>query len=494
MAGFDSRADFDPRAALARALAANRPGSTTPHTVVVLPSYSVGDSLLAHYATRLLGLEHRQLHTLFMLARVQSCELVFVTSLHPGKDVFDYYLSFMPPRLRRDVAARIHVLEVPDQSVRSVSHKLLDRPDLIDRLHQLVAGRIAYLDPWNVTDAEQEVADRLGIPVFGTAPGLWSLGFKSAGRRIMREAGVPVPYGREDIRSADEIVDAVLEISRRRPAAAGAVVKTDNSGAGDGNRVIRIPPSADREDLRARVEALEPWYLADVSQGAVVEELIDGPQLASPSVQVEIVPGGEVTVLSTHEQVLGGDSGQVYVGCDFPARGPYSERLAAHGAAIGRALATRGALGRFGVDFMVVQDASGDWTLYGLEINLRKGGTTHPYSALRHLAPGRYDTGTGGWVTEDGTSRCYRATDNLVDPAWRGRGASEVISAIRSSGLEFDRNPRTGVLLHMFCGLGVDGRLGMTAIGTSPEHATDLYQAATAALSMAVGEAGLTVA
>src|SRR3546814_10454908 len=117
-------ADFDSRTPLARALAANRPGSRTPHTVVVLPSYSVGDSLLAHYASRLPGLEHRQLHTLLMLPRVPSCEMIFVTCVSPGPQVIDYYLSLVPPEHRADVAARVHVLEVPDSGPRSVSPQL----------------------------------------------------------------------------------------------------------------------------------------------------------------------------------------------------------------------------------------------------------------------------------------------------------------------------------------------------------------------------------
>jgi hypothetical protein len=43
---------------LARARWANRPGSRLPVTVVVLPSYSVGSSLLAHYGERIPALEH----------------------------------------------------------------------------------------------------------------------------------------------------------------------------------------------------------------------------------------------------------------------------------------------------------------------------------------------------------------------------------------------------------------------------------------------------
>lgn len=471
------------RTALTRALAANRPGSRTPHTVVVLPSYSMGDSLLAHYATRLPGLEHRQLHALLMLPRVPSCELLFVTCRSPGPPVIDYYLSLLPPEHRADVAARVHVLEVPDSGPRSVSHKLLDRPDLLDRLREMVGGRIGYVDPWNVTAAEAEVADRIGLPLYGTAPDLWPLGFKSAGRRIMRAAGVPLPPGREDVRSVDDIVDAAAEVARTSPAALGVVVKTDNSGAGDGNRLIPLQRSADPAELRSAVVSLDPWYLDDVTHGAVVEELLTGEDVRSPSVQVQITPPGRVRVLSTHEQVLSGPTGQVYVGCDFPARPEYTTRLARYGAAVGRELAKRGALGRLGIDFLTVRDHAGRWNVYGLEINLRQGGTTHPYSTLRNLVPGRYDARTGRWIAADNTPRCYRATDNLVDPAWTGRDPREVIAAVRAAGLGFDRLSRTGVVLHMFCGLDVDGRLGLTAIGTSPEHAADLYQATAAALA-----------
>jgi hypothetical protein len=176
----------------------------------------------------------------------------------------------------------------------------------------------------------------------------------------------------------------------------------------------------------------------------------------------------------------------VYVGCEFPANPAYGFKLAAYGRAVGRVLADQGALGRLCVDFAAARSGSGRWRVHGLEINLRKSGTSHPYSVLRNLAPGHYDSRTGRWVTDDGEERCYRATDNLVDPDWHGRPAAEVIHAIRTAGLDFDPLTRTGVVLHMFCGLSIDGRLGLTAIGISPEHADELYRAAVAALTARV--------
>jgi hypothetical protein len=44
---------------LGSVLAANRPGSRTPHVVIALASYSVGESLLSHYGERISALEHR---------------------------------------------------------------------------------------------------------------------------------------------------------------------------------------------------------------------------------------------------------------------------------------------------------------------------------------------------------------------------------------------------------------------------------------------------
>ncbi len=182
-----------------------------------------------------------------------------------------------------------------------------------------------------------------------------------------------------------------------------------------------------------------------------------------------------MSVLATHEQVLGGTTHQIYSGCRFPADPAYSPELASHGLAIGRSLAASGIVGRVSADFMAAMDGSGRWSLYALEINIRKGGTTHPYAALRHLVPGRYEPGLGTWCAVDGTSRCYASTDNLVDPSWLGLPPADVIRALADSGLQFDRRTGTGVVLHMLSCLAVDGRLGLTAIGLTPDHAQTLY-------------------
>jgi hypothetical protein len=179
----------------------------------------------------------------------------------------------------------------------------------------------------------------------------------------------PIPLGREDVRSVDDIVEAAGAIQSERPEVEAVVVKHDDSGAGDGNVVLDLLPSgtgqAAEDAIRRRASELPAWYLADLARGGVVEERIAGLRFSSPSAQVDIRPGGQVVVLATHEQVLGGPDGQVYLGCRFPAQPAYAAALGRHAAAIGRELADRGAMGRFSVDFVATSDseAGDDWRI-----------------------------------------------------------------------------------------------------------------------------------
>jgi hypothetical protein len=84
------------QAGLGSALAANTPGSGTPHVVVALASYSVGESLFSHYAERVPSLEHRYLLSGLMVHRIADCEIVYVCSVAPTAEVVDYYRTLGP--------------------------------------------------------------------------------------------------------------------------------------------------------------------------------------------------------------------------------------------------------------------------------------------------------------------------------------------------------------------------------------------------------------
>ena len=219
--------------------------------------------------------------------------------------------------------------------------------------------------------------------------------------------------------------------------------------------------------------------------GGVVEELVDGDGFSSPSVQFDMLPDGSVRVLATHDQTRRRRQRTGLHRLPLPGRSRLRLRGSPTTAPPSAAeLARRGATGRASADFVAARDPTGAWQLHALEINLRKGGTTHPYAALRNLVPGHYDPDAGRWVTErDGSARAYRSTDNVVDPAWTGRPPSSVIDAVRHAGLHFDPQRGTGVVLHMLACLAIDGRFGATAIGTNPAHADELFEAMFAAVS-----------
>ena len=473
---------------LGPALDANRPGSGIPHVMITLPSFSVSESILSHYGDRIFSLEHRYLNAVLIVGRITDCHTIIVLSKLPDPAIIEYFLQLVPVAERESARRRSTLIEVQDGTNRSVAAKLLDRPDLLARIRSVVGDRPALIEPWNVTEHEMALALALGVPINGSNPKVRWLGFKSEGRRLMRRCGVPVPFGIEKVRTVDDVIAAIHTIVDDRGDVPGVVIKHDDSGAGDGVVVLDLAPMAGLSDpeawLRAQVEALPDWYRTDLERaGGIVEERIAGARFSSPSAQVDIRPDGRVAVLATHEQVLGGEMGQVYLGCRFPADPAYAPELARHAAAIGAELADAGALGRFSVDFVAAADADGgEWRIYALEINLRKGGTTHPYAALRNVAPGRYEPETGRWLTADGSTRCYSATDNLVDPAWIGLAPTAVIEAVADAGLQFDPEAGTGVILHMLSGLAIDGRFGLTAIAETPEKATLMHDATRAAV------------
>jgi hypothetical protein len=465
---------------LAAAWLADRPGSPVERTVVALPSYSLDPLILSHFAARILALEQRFLYGILLLADPHR-RLVYVSSVAPPAYLVDYFLGFLDRRIRADARSRLTLLTVDDASSRPLSAKVLERPEVLDRLRRLTAGRSAMLEPWNVTALETELAVRVGLPLDGADPSLWALATKSGGRRLFADEGVPHPLGAE-VRTTGDLEQAILRMRADRPRLTGVVVKLDDSASGDGNAVLDLSGIADEGTeaaVRLVLEGLPGWYVeALAADGGIVEERIAGDDFRSPSVQLSVTPLGEVLVLSTHDQVLGGENGQVYQGCAFPADPGYATDITAHARTIGARLAREGVVGRFAIDFAVARDAGSEWRPYAVEINLRKTGTTHPFSTARLLTGGVYDESAVSLRTATGAHRCYLATDNLVDPSWTTLDGSEVIAAIAAAGLAWDPVDERGVVLHMLSCLPVDGRFGFTAIAATPAEAAELYRRA----------------
>ena len=132
-------------------------------------------------------------------------------------------------------------------------------------------------------------------------------------------------------------------------------------------------------------------YLERLERGGIVEERIVGREIRSPSVQLELGPF-EARIVSTHDQIISDDT---CVGCRFPASPGYAQAITESARRIGELLVEAGAIGRAAIDFVVARDRDGSWRTYAIELNLRKGATTHPLTTLELLSGGAYDADAG---------------------------------------------------------------------------------------------------
>ena len=99
-------------------------------------------------------------------------------------------------------------------------------------------------------------------------------------------------------------------------------------------------------------------------------------------------------------------------------------------------LATKGVIGRFAMDFVSVKE-DGVWKHGAIEVNLRKGGTTHPVLTLPFLTDGTCDPETGLFYGQSGRPKYYCASDSLQSDQSKGIGASDLVDIAVEHELHF---------------------------------------------------------
>ena len=471
-------------------------------SVVVIPSVSLSRAVDSS-GSLTQAMEERFLFMLLLL-RQPRLRMVYVTSLPVNPQILEYYLALLPGVIPSHALARLTLISVDDSSPRPLSEKLLERPRLLRRISaQIPNRRHCHLVPYNTTALERDVALALGIPMYGADPELAALGTKTGCRRLFAEEGIPHPLGAEDLHSLDEVVSAIETMLDTRPIQE-VIVKLNDGVSGAGNALVDLRGVSDLTGSRRtaavteRVQAMQlesqttPFdvYVRKFEQdGGIVEERISGTELLSPSVQLRAHPDGSVELLSTHDQLLGGASGQSYLGCTFPADPAYARMISEPAVRIGERLAREGTLGRFAIDFVVVRDESGDWSAFAIELNLRKGGTTHPFLTLQFLTNGNYDGRSGKFLTPDGAEKHLVATDHLESDELRALSIADLFDVVARHRLHFDQSRQAGIVFHMISCITEHGRVGMTAVGDSATHAMQLYKEAQSVLLQEAREA-----
>lgn len=464
----------------------------TPQTVVVVPSLSLDPRELAkvkgvwHYEERML--------VNLMLLRQPRTKIIYVTSAQIDPAIIDYYLALLPGVPASHARQRLVTLHCNDSSDHPLTAKILARPRVIERiLSEIGDPELAHIVCFNSSNLERTLAVRLGIPLHSADPALNDLGTKSGCREVFRSAGVRLPLGYERLSTHVEIAKGLALIKKQRPDARRAVVKLNEGFSGEGNAIFPFTDLEagaselelarqiyDRLPAQLRYEApQESWDSFIGKYGemqGVVEEFIEGDIKQSPSAQCRVNALGLPQVISTHDQVLGGPSGQVFLGCRFPAEDDYRLEIQESAAQIAAELALRGVIGRFGIDFVSVKQPDGSWEHHAIEVNLRKGGTTHPFLTLKFLTDGSYDTETGHFYSQSGRPKFYFATDTVQSDRYIGLRPEDLIDVAVYHNLHFHGPTERGVVFHLIGALSQFGKLGVVAIGDNRKQADFLYK------------------
>lgn len=431
-------------------------------TLVVVPSLSLPQDELR----RIKGATSYEERLLFLLLTLRNpgVRVVYLSSAPIDPDIVAYYLSFLPDP--DDAAGRLTLVSVNEPWSQPLTRTVLANSEAVEQVRAAISGE-AWLVPFVLSELEEQLAASLGIPLYGPATSLAYYGSKSGAREVGHEAGVPMPRGFGDVRTMAEIVEAIEALPGER-----VIVKLNDGYSGLGNAIV---PRADRSRTSFAADG-ETWetFAAKISErGGVVEEFIEHSPLFHPSALAQITPGGQARVLATHDQVLGGANGHVYQGCTFPAAPEYRTEVSGAAGRIAQVLADRGVIGLFGMDFFALKADAGYAALL-CEINLRIGGTTHPFGAALLTTEATYDAASG-LLMSGNQPKFYTATDNCASACLRGRTPGEVIRTVERLGIGFDAERRTGNVFHLLGALPEHGKLGFTSIGDSREEADELH-------------------
>ncbi|MDJ0597412.1 MAG: peptide ligase PGM1-related protein [Crocosphaera sp.] len=467
------------------------------YDILVVPSFSIDQRV----GQKVAGFLHYEERLLFSLIRLRNpkTRLIYVTGQPLSPMIIEYYLQLLPGIPFSHARDRLLLLTTYDNSFKPLTQKILERPRLVEKIRRALRPDKSYMVCFNATHLEQKLSLKLNVPLFAASPQLSYWGSKSGSREIFSECSISHPDGSHLVNNTDDLVVEIHNLWSRNPYLRRIVVKLNEGFSGEGNAVLdldtikkkvpNISNNTERKNIilnslkdlsfQAKDETWDNFSSRIPELGAIVEAFIEGKDKRSPSVQGYITPNGEVSIVSTHDQILGGPDGQIYLGCRFPADQAYRQKLQELGLKVGQALAKKGAMERYGVDFLAVRNSSeaGEiWEIQAIEINLRKGGTTHPFMTLKLLTNGSYEQSTGLFYTQHNHAKYYIASDNLQKQQYCGLLPDDLMDIVAKHRLHFDSSNKTGTVFHLMGALSEFGKLGLTCIGNSLEEAEEIYQ------------------
>lgn len=282
----------------------------------------------------------------------------------------DYWQSLM------DNPYIVNILDAEPKTF--LTEKILKEPKVIAEIKKEM-HKDARLHVFLPTELEQQLADKLGIPLHGTPHIGQKYGTKSGIRDLAEKAKIPMAPG-IICKNVNDVEKAIKKLHEQFPI---IVVKHDLSVSGYFSKKVSREESVDATMIANEISGGE---FQEKNGSIVVEGWIDNR--ASVCVHIEILPGKKPQICAAWQQVIDTD-GISYMGAGplrLSKKGLTSLLISAEKLAF--ELQKEGAIGSYGPDFIITADGNSMFapdTAILIELNARIPMTAMPLEVVKKI-------------------------------------------------------------------------------------------------------------
>ncbi len=436
------------------------------------------------------GLEHYEMRCLWEISRVinEGVHVHFFTKKIVNPQAINHFYKIF--NLSTNQINRIKFYSVEEilkekNLPQDLSDYVLNNPQVRAVFSEICQNKNSYLECFVLTEKERKVSDVFNLPTYWCHENVEYLKTKSGNRKILNGV-TKLPKGLGDLYSIEQVV-ACLKALSHKTLNRKFVIKLNDGVSGDGNGFIKLPAGKINEHT-IRQSLIETDYVSSkmtytkffrefAKIGGVVEEFIDGNNKRSPSVQIFLKPDNSFDIISSHEQVLD-SSGARFLGARFPACDYHRNIILREAGKIAKRLLANKIFGIIGLDFLTIESIDG-YEAYLIEINLRKGGTTHPFwTAKAALHNAKTCQKSGMFLIAEKERRMYHSNDNIIiQDLEKTRSLSELFRLLEGSGLLFSDKTQKGAIFHMANSYEPIGKIGAVFIGETDDEIKILEKA-----------------
>ncbi|MBK8202734.1 MAG: hypothetical protein IPK68_10595 [Bdellovibrionales bacterium] len=470
----------------------------------------------------IVGSAHYEQRSLWTLLRAAdpNVRVLFVSSSKVPQTALDELFSGLSRSEINEIEHRTEMIALNNNGSDYLSDKIANSPEALTQIKQASRRLLNGQEPTEENtvlsgfvneSSMNRLSAELQLPLTGMHPALEILNSKQGNRIIARESMIPFAEGTDSNYSINEIVQSIDELYVQMKGRGSCFIKANYGASGQGiikiefrkttdadgaqnngsNIVLAMDLENSEKNRRDAILELLQHHSERNSQlknvleraekfGVVIETGI--VHTRAPSVQLEILAGGEIVPLSTHMQDM---DGPVYKGASQPAYGDIEleSRLMSYSVKYAEVLARYGVVGRIGLDFFEVNNNEEIDFIFG-EANNREGGTTHPWETVARLLRANYDATRKAFISSvTGQPIFYKMTDNFVDKeTFQNLSLQDLWVEFKKDPeyrlLKANRETGTGVKFHLLSALPEFGKIGLTAFAKSKQEAANLFEKA----------------